>query len=136
MSAERVTTIYGRAEQLYELFKPNEHLSRDRYYFGSGTMLRHEQYDDHGRLKRIVTYRNYRLPVRALTPHSMTICCLRTRRHCGYWGATSTTVFMTLTSKVKPNWFAMGWSDKHRISPISKPRHLDFTYVIYGARRC
>jgi hypothetical protein len=128
----RVTTIYGRAEQLYELFKPNEHLSRDRYYFGSGTMLRHEQYDEQGRIKRIVTYRNYRLPVPGPNPTFNDDLLPPDPTSLRLLGRDIYHRVYDIDEQGKAKLVAMSWSDKHRISPFSKPKHLDFTYVIYG----
>jgi hypothetical protein len=48
--------------RLYELFAPNEHLSRHRYYMLDGLLLRHEQLNADGSLKRVITVEGYSQP--------------------------------------------------------------------------
>lgn len=48
--------------RMYELFKPNEHISRHRFYMLAGIVLRHEQLDEKGKIKRIITVNDWRQP--------------------------------------------------------------------------
>lgn len=58
----RRTYVDGQHITLFELFKPNEHISRHRYYTLDGLLLRHEQLDEKGRVTRIITINDYRQP--------------------------------------------------------------------------
>lgn len=128
----RVTNIVADSTRLYELFKPNEHLSRDRYYFGGGTMLRHEQYDEQGRIKRIITYRNYRQPMPGPNPTFNDDLLPPDPTSLRLLGRDIYHRVYDIDEQGKAKLVAMSWSDKHRLSPFSKPKHIDFTYVIYG----
>lgn len=128
----RITNIVADSTRLYELFKPNEHLSRDRYYFGGGTMLRHEQYDEQGRIKRIITYRNYRQPMPGQNPTFNDDLLPPDPTSLRLLGRDIYHRVYDIDEQGKAKLVAMSWSDKHRISPFSKPKHIDFTYVIYG----
>lgn len=57
----RITNVDGRI-RLVELFKPGEHVSQHRFYTFLGYVLRHEQLDDKGKIKRIITINNWRQP--------------------------------------------------------------------------
>lgn len=57
----RMTRLDGHT-RLYELFKPNEHISRHRFYILEGYVLRHEQLDGKGKIKRIITINDWRQP--------------------------------------------------------------------------
>lgn len=54
--------------RMYELFKPNEHISRHRFYMLAGVVLRHDQLDEKGKMKRIVTVNDWRQPRPGATP--------------------------------------------------------------------
>lgn len=57
----RMTNLGGHV-RLYELFQPNEHISRHRFYMLDGYVLRHEQLDGNGRITRIITLDDWRQP--------------------------------------------------------------------------
>lgn len=57
----RMTRLDGHI-RLYELFKANEHISRHRFYILEGYVLRHEQLDAKGKIKRIITVNDWRQP--------------------------------------------------------------------------
>ncbi|WP_374582019.1 hypothetical protein [Pseudoduganella sp.] len=48
--------------RMYELFKPNEHISTHRIYMLEGYVLRHEQLDAQGKINRIITVNDWRQP--------------------------------------------------------------------------
>ncbi|XLZ69669.1 hypothetical protein ABT364_24545 [Massilia sp. SR12] len=48
--------------RMFELFKPNEHISRHRIYMLEGYVLRHEQLDAQGKINRIITVNDWRQP--------------------------------------------------------------------------
>jgi hypothetical protein len=48
--------------RMFELFKPNEHVSRHRIYMFAGRVLRHDQVDANGKVKRIITVNDWRQP--------------------------------------------------------------------------
>lgn len=48
--------------RMFELFKPNEHISRHRIYMLADVVLRHEQLDEKGRVTRIITVNDWRQP--------------------------------------------------------------------------
>ncbi|WP_139232816.1 hypothetical protein [Duganella sp. CF458] len=48
--------------RLVELFKPNEHVSRHRFYTLDGNVLRHEQLNQKGKITRIITINDWRQP--------------------------------------------------------------------------
>ena len=58
----RQTYIDGQRVKLFELFKPNEHRSRYRYYSEAGYIVRQEQFDANGRVTRVITVDNWRQP--------------------------------------------------------------------------
>ncbi|WP_431478981.1 hypothetical protein [Massilia eburnea] len=57
----RMTRLDGQT-RLYELFRPNEHIARHRFYMLAGYVLRHEQLDEKGKIKRIITIDDWRQP--------------------------------------------------------------------------
>lgn len=57
----RVTRLDNHTRMI-ELFKPNEHVSHHRFYTLEGNVLRHEQLDESGRIKRIITIDDWRQP--------------------------------------------------------------------------
>jgi hypothetical protein len=57
----RVTRLDNHT-RMVELFKANEHISRHRFYTLDGNVLRHEQLDDKGKVKRIITVNDWRQP--------------------------------------------------------------------------
>ena len=64
----RQTYVGGPGVKLLELFKPNEHLSLHRYYLVDKFVVRHEQFDSGGRVKRVVTINDWRQPRPGLKP--------------------------------------------------------------------
>ncbi len=58
----RQTYIDGVQMKLFELFKPNEHRSRHRYYVEGGYVARHELLDAKGRVTRVITVSDWRQP--------------------------------------------------------------------------
>lgn len=58
----RQTYIDGTEVKLFELFKPNEHRSLHRYYLSGSHVIRHEQFDPSGRVKRVITVNDWRQP--------------------------------------------------------------------------
>lgn len=48
--------------RMFELFKPNEHISKHRIYMLEGYVLRHEQLDAQGKIYRIITVNDWRQP--------------------------------------------------------------------------
>lgn len=128
----RVTNIYGSAEKLYELFKPNEHLSRDRYYFGSGIMLRHEQFDERGRIKRLITFQNYRQPLPGPTPTFNDDRLPPDPKSIKLMGRDIYHRVYDIDEQGNAKLVAMSWSADRRLNPLAKPKHYDFTTVIYG----
>jgi hypothetical protein len=57
----RVTNL-GSRTRMVELFKPNEHISRHRFYMTEDYVVRHEQLDQKGRVTRIITLNDWRQP--------------------------------------------------------------------------
>jgi hypothetical protein len=58
----RQTYVDGQRVKLFELFKPNEHRSRHRYYSEVGYIVRQEQFDATGRVTRVITVDGWRQP--------------------------------------------------------------------------
>ena len=128
----RVTNIVGDATRMYELFKPNEHESRDRYYFNSGIMLRHEQFDEQGRIKRLITFMNYRQPFPGPTPTFNDDHLPPDPKVLKLVGRDIYHRVYDIDEQGRAKLVAMSWSDERRLNPLSKPKHIDFTEVIYG----
>lgn len=128
----RVTNIVGDSTRMYELFKPNEHLSRDRYYFGSGIMLRHEQFDEKGRIKRLITFMNYRQPLPGPSPTFNDDHLPPDPKVLKLMGRDIYHRVYDIDEQGQAKLVAMSWSDERRLNPLSKPKHIDFTEVIYG----
>lgn len=57
----RITNVDGMT-RLIEFFKAGSHLSTHRYYTFAGFVARHEQLDQNGRIKRIITINDWRQP--------------------------------------------------------------------------
>lgn len=64
----RESYIDGSQVTLLELFKPNDHRSRHRYYMVGGYVVRHEQFDANGRVTRVITLNDWRQPRPGLRP--------------------------------------------------------------------
>lgn len=58
----RQTYIDGGEVKLLELFQPNGHRSRHRYYVMGGYVVRHEQFEANGRVTRVITLNDWRQP--------------------------------------------------------------------------
>lgn len=58
----RRMTRLDNETRLFELFKPNEHVSRHRFYMLAGFVLRHEQLNEKGKIRRIITVNDWRQP--------------------------------------------------------------------------
>ena len=57
----RVTNLDSHT-RMAELFKPNEHISRHRFYMTEDYVLRHEQLNAQGKVTRIITVNDWRQP--------------------------------------------------------------------------
>jgi len=57
----RVTNLDSHT-RMVELFRPNEHISRHRFYMTEDYVLRHEQLDADGKVTRIITFNDWRQP--------------------------------------------------------------------------
>lgn len=58
----RQTYVDSHIIKLFEFFRPNENISRHRYYMLDGFVLRHEQVDSKGKVVRVITIEDWRQP--------------------------------------------------------------------------
>jgi hypothetical protein len=124
----RQTLIDGIHFRLYELFKPNEHISHHRYYYQGG-MLRNEQVDAKGRVSRVITVNDYRQPRPG--PHPDVDDKLLTDKGLRIFGHQIYHRVYDLDPKGNPTLVAASWNRKLRLNPLKKT-HIDFAEVVYG----
>jgi hypothetical protein len=124
----RQTYIDGEHFRLYELFKPNEHISHHRYYYQGG-MLRNEQVDAKGRVTRVITVNDYRQPRPG--PHPDVDDKLLTDKGLRIFGHQIYHRVYDLDPKGNPTLVAVSWNRKLRLNPLKKT-HIDFAEVVYG----
>ena len=122
----RETMIDG--VRLNELFKPNEHHSRYRYYL-SNELVRHEQLDSNGRVRRVITVNDWRQPRPG--PHPDVNDKLLQRQ---VWRLVGHQIYhrvYDLDATGIPTLVAVSWSRKASLNPW-RVTHLDFAEVLYG----
>jgi hypothetical protein len=124
----RQTYIDGNQIRLFELFKPNEHISHHRYYY-VGEMIRNEQLDPDGKVKRVVTVNDYRQPRPGPHPDVddklLKDTGLRLIGHQVYHR------IYDFDAQGKPTLVAASWNRKVRLSPLKRER-MDFAEVVFG----
>lgn len=124
----RQTYVDGDLLRLFELFKPNEHVSRHRYYY-LRDMLRNEQLDAKGRVTRVITVNDYRQPRPG--PHPDVDDKLLTDKGLRISGHQIYHRVYDLDAQGRPTLVAVSWNSKLRLNPLKKT-HRDFADVVYG----
>ncbi|MYN41259.1 hypothetical protein GTP55_17995 [Duganella sp. FT109W] len=124
----RQTYIDGPRVRLLELFKPNEHRSRHRYYLVGTYVMRHEQFDSNGRVTRVVTLDDWRQPRPGPKPDIndklLTDDGLSIKTHQIYHRV------YDFDSQGKPRLVAVSW-DRATRNPLKKTSALSAD-VVYG----
>jgi hypothetical protein len=124
----RQTYIEGQLIRMYELFKPNEHISHHRYYYVGG-MWRNEQVDAKGKVTRVITVNDYRQPRPGPNPgvndKLLSDKGLRIFGHQIYHRV------YDIDAKGQPSLVAVSWNRKLRLNPLKKT-NMDFADMAYG----
>lgn len=124
----RQTYVDGQHVKLYELFRPNEHRSRHRYYSAAGYILRQEQFDATGRVTRVITVNGWRQPRPGPRPDVndklLTDKGLKLLGHQIYHRVYDFDV------QGKPTLVAVSWNRKIR-NPLKKTS-IDFADLVFG----
>ena len=124
----RQTYIDGQQVKLFELFKPNEHRSRHRYYV-QGDVVRHEQLDANGRVTRVITVNDWRQPRPGPRPDVndklLTDKGVRLIGHQIYHRV------YDLDAQGKPTLVALSWNRNIRLNPLKKT-NIDSADLVYG----
>lgn len=124
----RHTFVEGQLGIMFELFKPNEHITRHRYYF-IGRMLRNEQLDANGKVTRVITVDDYRQerpgPHPDVDDKLLTVKVLRLIGHQIYHRV------YDIDAKGKPKLVAVSWNRKLRLNPLKKTS-MTFADMAYG----
>jgi hypothetical protein len=124
----RQTYIDGQLIRMYELFKPNEHISHHRYYYAGG-MWRNEQVDANGKVTRVITIDDYRQPRPG--PHPGVDDKLLTDKGLRIFGHQIYHRVYDINAKGQPVLMAVSWNRKLRLNPF-KGTNIDFADVAYG----
>jgi hypothetical protein len=124
----RQTYIEGQLIKLYELFKPNEHISHHRYYYVGG-MWRNEQVGANGKVTRVITVDNYRQPRPG--PNPAVNDKLLTDKGLRIFGHQIYHRVYEIDTKGQPVLVAVSWNRKLRLNPLKKT-NMDFADVAYG----
>jgi hypothetical protein len=124
----RQTYIDGHQFKLFELFKPNEHISHHRYYY-AGEMVRSEQLDAKGKVTRVVTVDDYRQPRPG--PHPDVDDKLFTDKGLRIIGHQIYHRIYDLDAQGRPTLVAISWNRKLRLNPL-KRTPMDFADVVFG----
>ncbi len=124
----RQTYIDGEQVKLFELFKPNEHRSRHRYYVQFG-VVRHEQLDASGRVRRVITLNDWRQPRPGPDPDVNDK--LLTDKGVGLIGHQIYHRVYDFDAQGKPTLVALSWNRRIRLNPLKKT-HIDSADVVYG----
>ena len=124
----RQTYIDGDWFRMYELFKPNEHISHHRYYYVR-SMLRNEQVDAKGRVTRVITVNDYRQPRPG--PNPAVNDKLLTDKGLRIFGHQIYHRVYDFDAKGRPKLVAVSWNPKLRLNPLKKT-HLDFAHPVFG----
>jgi hypothetical protein len=124
----RQTYIEGQLGILFELFQPNEHITRHRYYF-IGRMLRNEQLDANGKVTRVITVDDYRQPRPG--PHPDVDDKLLTDKAPRLIGHQIYHRVYDIDVKGKPKLIAVSWNRKLRLNPLKKTS-MTFADMAYG----
>lgn len=124
----RQTYIEGPHFRLYELFKPNEHISHHRYYY-LRSMLRNEQVDAKGRVTRVITVNDYRQPRPG--PNPAVNDKLLTDKGLRIFGHQIYHRVYNIDAKGIPVLVAVSWNRKARLNPFKKT-HIDFADLAFG----
>jgi hypothetical protein len=124
----RQTYIDGPWLKMFELFKPNEHISHHRYYY-LRSMLRDEQVDAQGRVTRVITVNDFRQPRSGPNPavndKLLTDKGLRIVGHQIYHRV------YDFDAQGHPKLVAVSWNPKLQLNPFKKT-HLDFAHPVFG----
>lgn len=124
----RQTYIVAPLLRMYELFKPNEHISHHRYYYVR-SMLRDEQVDAKGRVARVITVNDYRQPRPG--PNPAVNDKLLTDKGLRIFGHQIYHRVYDFDAQGRPKLVAVSWSPKLRLNPLKKT-HLDFAHPVFG----
>jgi hypothetical protein len=124
----RQTYIDGDWFRMYELFKPNEHISHHRYYYVR-SMLRDEQVDAKGRVTRVITVNDYRQPRPG--PNPAVNDKLLTDKGLRIFGHQIYHRVYDFDTQGRPKLVAVSWNPKLRLNPL-KQTHLDFAHPVFG----
>ncbi len=124
----RETQIDGRQSVMYELFKPNEHRPRHRYYV-IGNVMRQEQLDPNGRVTRVITVNGWQQPRPGPRPAVNDALLAKAggslRTHQVYHRV------FELDAQGKPTLVAISWNRELRLNPLKKT-HIDFADLRFG----
>ena len=124
----RQTYIDGEQVKMFELFKPNEHRSRHRYYLEGGYVVRQEQLDANGRVTRVITVNDWRQPRPGPRPDVNDK--LLTDKGIRFVGHQIYHRVYALDAQGKPTLVAVSWNRKIR-NPL-KGTSVNSADVVYG----
>lgn len=124
----RQTYIDGEQVKMFELFKPNEHRSRHRYYLEGGYVVRQEQLDANGRVTRVITVNDWRQPRPGPRPDVNDK--LLTDKGIRFVGHQIYHRVYDLDAQGKPTLVAVSWNRKIR-NPL-KGTSVNSADVVYG----
>lgn len=113
--------------RMNELFPPNSHLSRHRYYMMDGLMVRHEQLNADGTAKRVITLQNYVQPYPGPRP-------LIDDKKLSRKGRLLYKVFhrvYDIDRNGNPKLVAMSWSERKRYEQDGN-MPVEFSHLVYG----
>jgi hypothetical protein len=122
----RQTYVEGQILRMYELFKPNEHISHHRYYY-VGEMLRNEQVDANGKVTRVITVNDYRQPRPGPNP-AVNDKLLTDKGLRNFFGHQIYHRVYDINANGVPKLVAVSWNRIFRL----KKTHMDFADVEYG----
>lgn len=125
----RQTIVEGSILKLFELFKPNEHISRHRYYLLDGYFLRHEQLDEKGRVTRVITVNDWRQ--KRPGPNPDVNDKLLTNKGIRLFGHQIYHRVYDIDASGKPTLVAISWNRARRINPLQYTA-IDAADVAYG----
>jgi hypothetical protein len=112
---------------LLEFFQAGRHRTRDRIYVGAGRTVRHEQYDEAGKLKRAINLGKFSRKDMDMGFYDENLLgagiSLKLTGHELYYRV------WDYDDKGKPKLVALGWNDKFR---PGMREAVDFAEIIYG----
>ncbi|GJI95433.1 hypothetical protein RugamoR57_21510 [Duganella caerulea] len=124
----RRQTMVNGAVKMYELFPPNQHIARDRYYMIDSFVMRHEQLDAKGKVVRVITMKDWRQPHPG--PNPAVDDKKLVARQFPLFHEIFHRVY-DIDAKGNPKLVAISWNRERRLNP-AKRVPLDMADLVYG----